>query len=255
LPFPLDYTLLFALSAFFCAVALGMFLGVREPAAVTAPSQLMTMPGLARRFARSLREGNFRRYLVGRVVLTLGAGATAFYAVHFKSPEGGGLADSTVIALGAFLTLPQACASYVLGRVGDRRGHKVGIFVGAVAQASSLAVAFLGRGWPACMLCFALTGVAWSSAWVSHANMLFETCPHDSRVVHVTVGNMVLAPFVLLVPLGTGWVMEHLVGARTGIGLALIPTLAGIAWLAAVVKEPRTVELGAEEAPRERAGG
>ncbi len=243
LDFPVDYGLLFAFSAFICAVALGFFLAVREPASVTAPATTMKLAETAGRLLRSLREKNFRRYLVARIVLTLGAGATGFYAIHFKSPEGGGLADSTVIALGAFLTLPQALASYVLGRLGDRAGHKVGILLGALAQVASLAVAFLGRGGLACIASFALVGVAWSSAWVSHVNMLFETCPHDSRVAHITLGNMFLSPFLLLVPLGTGWFMEHLVGVRAGIGWALVPTLLGVLWLVFMVREPRTLEV------------
>ncbi len=103
---PLDYTLLFAFSSLSCAVALCFLLTVREPAAVTQPTPRLGLRAILRRFRRSLGERNFRSYLIARILLTLGAGAVAFYAVHFKSPEGGGLESSTVIALGACLTLP-----------------------------------------------------------------------------------------------------------------------------------------------------
>ena len=66
--------------------------------------------------------------------------------------------------------------------------------------------------------------------------------PHDSRVAHITLSNMVLGPILALVPVGTGWLVDH-VGVRTGIGLTLIPTVLGIAWLAMMVREPRDIEL------------
>ncbi|MCK4374700.1 MAG: hypothetical protein KAX19_05200, partial [Candidatus Brocadiae bacterium] len=57
------------------------------------------------------------------------------------------------------------------------------------------------------------------------------------------LSNIVLGPILWLVPVATGWMIGH-VGMRTGIGLTLIPTLLGIAWLALVVREPRAIALG-----------
>ncbi|MFO8006227.1 MAG: hypothetical protein R6V05_00670 [Candidatus Brocadiia bacterium] len=251
--FPNSYALLFAGSALFCAAGLGFYAAVREPEVVRQAVPTLRVRDLFGRFARSFGEPNFRNYLIGRALLTLGAGGAAFYAVHFKSPDGGGLAESTVIAVGMFLTLPQAIASPILGRIGDRRGHKSGVLLGAVAQLGSIAVAFLGRGLGACILAFGLMGVAWASAWVSHSNMLFETCPHDSRAAHITLSNVFLGPFVLLVPLATGWMMANWTGVRAGLGVTLVPTVVGILYLLVVVKEPRTLEMEAAARAREAA--
>jgi MFS family permease len=244
--FPANYSALFLMGIFFFGIALSCFLWVREPRELDRPSPYLKAADLFRRFGHSLGETNFRNYLVGRVLLTLGGGAVGFYAVHFKSPQGGGLEESTVILLGTLLTLPQAASSYILGRLGDRAGHKLGVIVGALAQAASLLAAFYGAGAWACALSFSLLGVAWASNWVSHANMLFETCPHDSRVAHITVSNMVLSPFLILVPLATGWLMALAsVGVRNGIGLTLIPAALGVAWMVFVVKEPRDMDIPA----------
>ncbi len=247
--FPNSYALLFAGSALFCMAGLGSYAIVREPEALHRAASTLRVRDLFNRFAHSFGEANFRNYLVGRALLTLGAGGAAFYAVHFRSADGGGLAESTVIAVGMFLTLPQAIASPILGRIGDRRGHKSGVMLGALAQLGSIAVAFLGRGLEACVLAFGLMGVAWAAAWVSHTNMLFETCPHESRAAHITLSNVFLGPFVLLVPLGTGWMMEHWTGLRAGLGLTLAPTALGILWLLAMVKEPRAIEMASADLP------
>jgi MFS family permease len=176
----------------------------------------------------------------------VGGGATAFYAVRFQSVEGGGVAAGTVITLGVLLALPQGVASYPLGRLGDRAGHKKGVVIGALAQAVAIAVALLGRGPIACSLCFASLGVAFASGWVSHTNMLFETCPHDSRPAHITLSNVLLSPFVILAPIGTGWLMES-AGQRAGIGMTLVPTALGVLWLILAVKEPRETEARARD--------
>jgi len=147
-----------------------------------------------------------------------------------------------VVTLGLFLFGMHAISGPLLGRLGDRAGHKAGIAVGALAQCAAIAVAFWGRGAVACAASFALLGVAFASAWVSHTNMLFETCPHDSRAAHLTLSNLVLMPFIFTVPLGTG-ILMRVVDYRAGIGLTLIPSVLGTLWLLFVVKEPRTVEL------------
>jgi uncharacterized membrane protein len=91
--------------------------------------------------------------------------------------------------------------------------------------------------------------VAFSAAWVSHNNMLFETCPHDSRVAHITLSSMVLGPVLFLVPMVTGWLADHVWDRPTAIGATLVPTLLGVAWLALMVQEPRDIELSRGAAP------
>lgn len=240
-PFPLNYALLFVGSGILFGLMLTVLYRVREPAppVLKDPLTPRDMLGL---FGQSLREANYRRYLAGRILLTFGGGAVGFYALHFTSPDGGGLSDSTVITLGVCLTLSQAVGSYLLGHLGDRSGHKASIVVGAGAQVLSVAVAYLGQGLWAATVAFALLGVAFSASWSSHLNMLYETCPHDSRVAHLTVSNGVLSPFLVLVPLGTGLLMDA-VGVRAVIGLTIIPAVLGVAWMIFAVREPRTVGL------------
>ncbi len=253
LEFPVSFALLFGVATAFFVAGLAFFASVREPDEVRRPHATLKLSDLVERFGQSLGERNFRRYLVGRVLLTLGGGGAAFFAVHFTSASGGGVSEATVFALGAFLTLASAVAGPLLGRLGDRAGHKRGVLLGALAQLGAVGVAWLGRGPLACAAAFALLGIAFSAAWVSHNNMLFETCPHESRVAHITLSSMVLGPVLFLVPLGTGWLVA-LVGSRPAvIGMTLAPTLLGVAWLALMVREPRDVELSRAPPPAQDA--
>jgi len=243
--FPLNYSLLFVISVAFFVIGLGVYALVRQPDSVEAPAPPLKPRELFSRFGHSLRDVHFQSYTIGRILLALGSGAAAFYAVHFNSPEGGGLAVDTVVKLGMFIAIPQVAASYVLGRLGDHVGHKSGVVIGASAQLASIAAAFLGHGSVACVLAFVFLGISGSAAWVSHLNFLVETCPHDSRVAHITLSNIIIQPLLFLVPMGTGWMMQQLTNRATGIGLTLIPTVLGVAWLAFVLREPRDTQLPA----------
>ena len=237
-----SYPLLFIGAGVLSLTGLSVLWFVREPDHATAPAPELQVRDLVQRFGASWREANYRSYLIGRIILTMGGGAAAFYAVHFNTPEGGAVPADRVVTLGLCLFAVHAVSGPLLGRLGDHAGHKGGIILGALSQCGAIAVAFWGRGWLACAVCFALQGVANASAWVSHTNMLFETCPHDSRVAHLTLSNLLLMPFAFFIPILTG-VLVHMLGYRTGLGLTLVPTVAGTVWLLLVVKEPRTVEL------------
>jgi MFS family permease len=255
--FPASYGLLFALSTVLFGLSLLVFL-------LVAPGQ--SRPGLRRpslrelagQFAHSLRVANYRLYLVGRILLTLGSGVTAFVAVYFRTPEGGALSEAAIIGYGAFLTLPQAVASFWLGAVGDRFGHRLGTLIGAAAQVAAIAVVLVGRGPLACVLCFVCLGVAYGAGGVSHQNMVYETCPHDNRVAHmvyetcphdnrvahITLSNLMLGPFVVAVPLATGYLIDR-VGMAGGFAACLAPTVLGTVWMIALVRDPRDIELSA----------
>jgi MFS family permease len=248
--FPLGFALLYWGAGAVFGVGYLLILWMREPEGWDATTREHTVRELAGCFMQSLGDHNFRSYLIARIILTLAGGTVGFYATHFRSAEGGGVGEATIISLGLFLTLPQCVTAYLIGRLGDSVGHKTGVVLGTLAFGASIAVVWLGQGAAACGLAFLLLGIG-NSAGAAHLNLLYETCPHDSRVAHITVANIVLSPFLILVPVGTGWVMERL-GVVT-FGLALLPGAVGLFWLLLAVKEPRTISL--EDVPVGEDGG
>ena len=240
--FPANYSVLFGAATVLFAVSLASFFLVSagEPHPDTARPRLGELLG---RFRRSLGDRTFSRYLVGRVLLTMGGGATAFMAIHFSSVDGGGLDGATIIGLGALVTLTQAGASLLLGAMGDRAGHRRGVLIGAMAQVAAIGAAFCGMGALACALSFVCLGVAYGSGGVSHQNMIYETCPHDNRVAHITMSNIVLGPFVAAVPVATGMLVAQ-TSILTAFAACMAPTVLGTLWIILMVDEPREIVLG-----------
>lgn len=237
-PFPLGYAVIIFIGAAAYAVAMLPYRMVDEHA--HPPRPRMTSREVFRRFRLSLADPNYRRYLVSRLLLTAGTGPVAFFATHYKSLEGGAVAEDVVISLGAVAPAAQAVMGFALGRLGDLFGHKSGAVIGAAAHVAGLIVVILLKGPGACALVFGLTGLGIACAWVSHNNLLFETCPHDCRMAHITVTNLVLAPLTAAVPLITGRLVEAY-GIVTTARWCLVPVVVGLGWLIFVVREPRAV--------------
>ena len=203
------------------------------------PDRLPFLQLLAR-FKASVSEGNFRAYLIGRILAALGFCILPFIALHYRSDAGGALPASVVVACGAALTFGTACGSLLLGRLGDRAGHRWGMLVGAGTQIGTLLVLLLVSGVNGCVVAYGAAGVCVACGQVSHYNMILETCPHEHHVAHISVGNLIVGVPMLLAPVAAGFIAGH-IGLRAVFGACLVPSAAALLWFVVKVKEPRTL--------------
>jgi MFS family permease len=244
LPSPASYAVMYFIAAAAGVVSMLVFRRIDDPAGDDEhdTSLGMSVPELLRRFRVSLADANFRAFLVGRVLATAGFCVLPFLAVYYTSPAGGGLPGSAVVAAGAALTGSAAGASYLVGRIGDRSGHRLGVLFGILMQVLTLLVVIFSRGMPSCLLAYAGAGACLGSGFISHFNMLFETCPHDSRVAHITIGNLVSGAAALTFPLAGGW-LAAAQGVRTLFVVSLVLSLVAMAWTFWRVREPRLLHM------------
>lgn len=219
------------------------FLLVKEPEIVGEDDVRPPALGdLLRLFGRSLGERNFRDFLIGRLLATAGFSVMPFVALYYSSAAGGGVAPGTIVACGAAAMAATAVGSLALGRLGDRCGHRWGILVGTGGQFAALVVMLVGTGQTACALTYAAAGVAIAAAITSHANMVFETCPHHNRLAHITLGSLVMSISTVSGPLLAGLVAYQWGLRPLFAGSALISLLA-LAWMIVRVREPRSISL------------
>ena len=235
LRYPSNYAFIFFCAAGFFVMSMVAFMFVQVER-IGRPNTLTAKDVLAR-FKHSLAIPNLRRYLVARSFMAIGAASTSFFTVHYLSERGGGVAGKTVVALGALIMAGEALFSVLIGRLGDRIGHRAGILVGSAAQVVSIALAILVPGPVSCGIAFVLSGIGFAGAAVSHQNFLFETCPHDSRTAHITISNLVLAPTMMFTPLAIGRATEVFSTAPV-FGFCLASTLISIVLLLRFVRNP-----------------
>ena len=183
------------------------FAAIRDPARLSPDRPIrLTSADLLASFWESLRDRQFRRYLLGRLLSIVGFCMVPYLAVYYSSHAGGSLSPGAIVSAGAALTAGSALASMVFGRIGDRGGHRIGMLASVGAQVVVLIFALFTRGIGSCILAYAFAGVARGGGMVSGYGMMIETCPHDRRLSHLTVGGLVLSVASIGSPLLAGGV-------------------------------------------------
>jgi len=240
IPGTAGFAMLYYISTAVTIFSLAFFRLIKDPQADRADTHPRGVSHVIARFRDSLGDANFRSFLVGRVLATCGFCILPFIAVYYRSPAGGGLSGATLASFGAALTAGSALGGFVLGRLGDKRGHRIGIILGTAAQAVTILVMLFTSGWTSCLVAYSSAGICVGSAFISHYNMLFETCPHDHRLAHITVGNIIIGTGTIIAPALAGFIADYF-GLRPLLVISLILTAAALAWFVLRVKEPRHV--------------
>lgn len=236
------YAALYFIAGFFATASLLTFFLVKDPAENMEAStqKSISISDIMASFRKSLRDDNFKSFLVCRILASLGFCIIPFIAIYFKSADGGGLSNSTIVSCGAAMTFGAAITNLVLGKVGDMYGHRLGIITGTLMQVVTLSIILAASGTVFCIITYFCVGICISSSFISHSNMLLETCPHDHRVAHITVGNLVLSIPLVSSPFLAGIATEHF-GIRPVFIICLFFSLLAFAWCLIKVKEPRYV--------------
>ncbi len=238
------YAILYFIAGFSATVSLLTFFLVKDPAEnmdASAQNGISIVDILAS-FRKSLLDSNFKSFLVCRILASLGFCIIPFIAIYFKSPDGGGLSNSAIVSCGAAMTFGAALSNLTLGKIGDMRGHRVGIIVGTLMQVVTLSIILIASGLTFCIITYFCIGICISSSFLSHTNMLLETCPHDHRLAHITVGNLVLSVPLVLSPFLAGVAAEHF-GIRPVFMTCLVFSILAFIWCLLKVKEPRYVKI------------
>ena len=235
-----SFATLFYISTGVTTFSMIFFMLIKDPMGSKSEADSRNISHIFARFRDSLKDANFRSFLVGRILATCGFCILPFIAVYYTSRAGGGLSAGTIASFGAALTAGIALGSFALGRLGDKRGHKVGIILGIAAQTVTILVMLLTSGRASALVAYGCAGICVGSAFVSHYNMLFETCPHNHRHAHITIGSFAVGTGTIIAPLLAGSVADRF-GLRVLFLISLVLSAAALGWFVLRVKEPRSL--------------
>lgn len=197
---------------------------------------------LLKKFVHSLTDRNFRMFLIGRLLATAGFCILPFIAVYYRSSKGGSLDGGLIVSCGAAQTFGVAVSNIFLGKLGDRHGHRLGLLIGIVFQVVALSLMLLSAGQFSCILAYFAAGVSISAAMTAHHNMVFETCPHDHRLAHITVGSLIMSIGIICFPLLAG-LTAQLLGLSTLFIISTGISMIALLWFIFLVNEPRQILL------------
>ena len=208
-PFPVNYSLIFLLSAVALAVAFFGFALIREPV-YPIQHKSESLGAMARQGIEIVkRSKNFRTLLLSRGLFGFAVGLAPFYVLHARQTLQ--LAPGTI---GLFLSAQMAGAALsniLWAWLADRYGNK-SVIIGAVSSAglaSVLALTLPALHPMAYMLVFVLVGAMLSGMRIGYSNIILEMAAPEMRAACVALQNTLLAP-VALFPLVAGVLIQDL---------------------------------------------
>jgi MFS family permease len=182
------------------------------------------------------RDGNFRWYLVVRMLSQLAVMAFSFYTIyalryHQMSEEISGL------MMGVF-TIGQIAANPIMGRIGDRWSHPAVMKVGALCASASALLAWLAPNLNWFYLVFLLAGLANVAIWTIGLAIILEFGEETERPVYIGLANTLIAPVTILAPILGGWLADS-VGFQATFLVSCVSGLAAAAVLHILLHDPR----------------
>jgi len=237
------YALLYFWSAWIASLSIFLFWFIEDPCRLDcdmAPPSPNSILGI---FRESLSDGDFRAFLIGRILTTSGFCILPLIGDYFSSAEGGAVAPGALVSSGASIALGMAVANLGLGRIGDKFGHRLGLIIGIATQILALVLLLFAPGRMVCLPVYFAAGICGGSAFLSHYNMVFETCPHDNRSAHIALANLVIGGCTAFTPILAGLAAAYL-GMHLVFAVSLALSVLALAWFLLRVREPRQTAAG-----------
>lgn len=233
---PLDFTLCFLAAGAAMGVSWFWVAQTREP-----ESEPAALAENRRAFWSSLhvilrRDANFRWFLAVRMLSQLATMGVAFYTVYAVRRHG--MTEGVAGLMAGILLATQTIANPIMGLVGDRRGHRVVMEIGAIAIALSSWLAWLAPDVTWFYAVFALAGIANVTFWTTPMAMTLEFGTESERPAYIGLANTLIAPSTMIAPILGGWLAEawdypatFLAATVSGLATALVLHL--------LVRDPR----------------
>lgn len=206
-PSPLDFTLCFGLAALAMAISFGFLAITRErehiPANSTNP-QAPEWPEIKRILST---DRILRRFILIRMIFQVGMVAFAFYAIYAVQELG--VSAGMVGWLTGVLIFGEVIVNPLIGVLGDRKGHRRVLVIGALAACASTILASIATSITIWFLIFVLAGVAYAVGWTTTMVLSIELGPVQDQATYIGLSNSLLAPATLAAPFVAGWVIDN----------------------------------------------
>lgn len=106
------------------------------------------------------------------------------------------------------LIFGEMLANPIIGTLGDRRGHRLVLFLGALTAFVSCALAGWMTAIPVWFLIFATAGMAYAVGWTTSIALSLQFGNASEQAVYIGMSNTLVAPATLAAPFLAGWCIE-----------------------------------------------
>ncbi|MGE5610257.1 MAG: MFS transporter [Bacillota bacterium] len=198
--FPINFAVVFALSAIFINLSWLSLAFTREPLEPMAdPPAAANTHFLAQLPQILRRDANYRRFLIARVILALGNMGAGFITV--AAVRRWHLPDGIIGRYAAAYLVGQTIGPLVVGFLADHLGHKLSVELSALSAATSFAIAWLAPSPMWFYASFVLAGASYGALVVSGMLVVFEFCTSDKVPTYTGLTNTMVGLTNMAAPL------------------------------------------------------
>jgi MFS family permease len=208
LPTPLDFTLCFLIAATAMGISFWALSMVREPVSEPPPAAEKPPALSAEMFQILRRDGNFRWFLLVRLLFQFATMGFAFYSVYAVRRHGVGEALLGIMT-GTVLMGSQIIANPLMGWLADRWSYQKIILTGAACAILSTLVAWWAPGGGWFFLVYLLAGIASVGVWTITVAMTLRFGAESQRSLYIGMANTFIAPGAILAPFIGGWLADQ----------------------------------------------
>ncbi|MEA4883349.1 MAG: MFS transporter [Clostridia bacterium] len=235
--FPNNFAILFVVAFIILSATILPFSFTREPADPT-PEECRSVWQYARDALVNVRSNSSYRWaIVALAVMSFALTAASFYSTyavrHFEAGPREVARYAGLIVGASVFALP------LLGKIGDRHGHRLSLAITAASFACAAALALVSTSANGIYPVLILASIGTSGIAVSQNLILAEFAPSHADVpMYTSVSLLLLAPIRAAAPVVAGW-MSDVWGFPVMFWVALIAGIASLAIMWFAVAEPR----------------
>jgi len=235
-PYPQGFAYSFLAAGFFTLFSWAALCLVVEPSdpspspPVSFRQYLRQLPGIIK------ADVDFRNYLLVRSFGIFAGMGSAFLAVY--AVDAYNLTDEAAALFTSIMLISQALLNPILGRLGDKRSHKMVLTIAFTAQTLSMVIAATAPTAPVYMAAFSLKAVADAAYMSSGMPLVFEFAVDKVRPTYIGLANTLTAPPLVIAPL-VGGAIATAGGYTAAFWASCICGLATLLAWATLVKDPR----------------
>ncbi|MCW1969725.1 MAG: hypothetical protein KIH69_016560 [Anaerolineae bacterium] len=231
LVYPRNYALLFALATLFFALSYWSYGQTVEPPDDNPVPKFDLRQQLARAVAIIRNENRYRRFLIGRLSISVGIAAIPFITVYAKRVLN--INDGFLGAMVSVTIAANFFSNFVFGRISATKGNPInfvlaGIFGVLMCGVGLLIVLPLGISLPLVPVFFVLSGIANTAIQVSGGPMVMELAPPDDRSMWFGLTNTLIG-LTMIATSAIGLIIDVF-------GYATMFSLCGVAFAFAILQ-------------------
>ena len=149
---------------------------------------------------------NFQKYLLSRIFFCASLPGMGLYAVYCQNKFNFDISEVGVFTI--FNVIASGSASYLVGRMGDRWGHKSGMMVAYVAHFLAVILALNAQNMYWVYGIFITIGAGQGAFMPSAMNLVYDFAGERDTKTYMALTDSFLAPFVLLFLFGIGFLIQ-----------------------------------------------